>query len=112
MNIEGNTGKILLLIGLAGVIVVVVFVAIGNASGRPECGDYDRVNGEYVYRDDRGDYEKENGEYIYVGCSSNSRGSSGHNNNSGSSGGGFFSSWGGSSRDGSGFRGGGPGFGK
>lgn len=111
MNIEGTTGKILLLTGLVGIILVVAFASLGNASTRRECGDYDRVNGQYVYRDDRGDYEKENGQYIYVGCDSGSRGSSSHNNNSGSSGG-FFSSWGGSSRDGSGHRGGGPGWGK
>ncbi|WP_017539509.1 MULTISPECIES: hypothetical protein [Nocardiopsis] len=111
MNLEGNLGKVLLIAGLGGIVLVIALASCGSASARPDCGDYDLVNGEYVYNDDRGDYEREDGRYIYVGCdTSRSHGSSG--SSSGSGGGGFFSFWGGGSRDGSGFRGGGPGWGK
>ncbi|WP_017595440.1 hypothetical protein [Nocardiopsis potens] len=112
MNDESGAsgaGKIFLTLGLLAVLFVFLIAACSSGGGRPDCGDYDLVDGRYVYNDDRGDYEYEDGEYIYVGC----RTTSSHGSSSGSSGGGWWFFGGGDGhRNGSGYRGGGPGWGK
>jgi len=105
-NGAGGAGKIFLTLGLLAVLGVFLLGSCGSGGGgRPDCGDYDLVDGRYVHNEDRGDYDYEDGRYVYVGCKSTSRSSS-------SGGSWWFFSGGDGHRNGSGYRGGGPGWGK
>lgn len=99
--------KKIVLLALGAVALLAVLSQAACASSRP-CGDYERVGTTYRYTPDRGEYDRVNGEYVYVGC--RGRGSSG----SGSGGGWWIVNGGGSggSGGGSSHRGGGPGWGK
>ena len=103
------------IIGLL-VVLFLLLTLIGSCSssatsGTAACGDYDLVDGEYVSAPGSGDYDKQGENYTYVGCDTSNR----------SGGGGIwflpFFTGGSSGSDsnyggGSGYRGGGSGFGK
>lgn len=89
---------------LAGVGIIVLLGVFLASCGSPRaCGDYDRIHTGsgfvYEYDPNDGDYDRVNGDYVYVGCDEGRRSSS-------TSGGGWVSGGGSSNR------GGGPGFGK
>lgn len=93
-----------------GIVLVIIFImsscASNSSASSANCGDYDLRDGQYVLNSGAGDYEKSGDGYQYVGCDTSR------------SGGGiwflpiFGGSGGSNYGDGSGFRGGGSGFGK